>query len=76
MPRRRKRPSPGPPSDPPPQPLPDPALTLPPPSEEETVEDLIERAARIKRTSDALIHQMKELAAQIEQAKDRRKGGR
>jgi hypothetical protein len=61
---RRKRPVPRPP------PLPEPPLTLPPP-EGESLEDLIERAERIKRTSDSLIRQMRELEAQIADAKAR-----
>jgi hypothetical protein len=52
--------------------LPDPPLTLPPP-EAESLENLLARAARIRRTSDALIHQMKELDAQIAEAKTRRR---
>jgi len=55
--------------------LPEPPLTLPPP-EGETLEDLINRAERIKQTSDSLIRQMKELEAQIANAKARRLGQR
>jgi len=66
MPRRKRRAT---------DPLPNPPLTLPPP-EEESLEDLVERAARIRRTSDALIRQMHELAAEIEAARRRRDEGR
>jgi hypothetical protein len=49
----------------------EPPLTLPPP-EGESLEDLIDRAERIKQTSESLIRQMKELEAQIADAKGRR----
>jgi len=66
----RRKPS-APRSRPPPGPLFEPPLTLPPP-EGESLEDLIDRAERIKQTSESLIRQMKEQEAQIADAKGRR----
>jgi len=68
--RRRNRPA--------RRPAPDPPLTPPPPPEVESLEsldELTDRAARIRRTSDALIRQMKALDARIADAKARRREG-
>jgi len=73
---RRKRSAPRRLPDPSPTPFQDPPLTLPPAPEVETLADLVERAARIKRTSDALIRQMKELEGQIIEATTRNQNRR
>jgi hypothetical protein len=49
-------------------------LTTTPP-EVKSLDELVDRAARIRRTSDALIRQMKALDARIADAKARRREG-